>query len=168
MGTILKVFIELATILLLFYALVPCPWGMWDLSSLTRDQTRTPCIGRWSLNHWTTREVPSSHSYNHIHVLRENVLTIYILLSLSLALSPPPPPPPPTLDHTLWRKPAACHEQPYGEVHVVRNWGLQPTAMGGNQLGSSSSSPSRAFRWGSPGWCLDCDLLRDPEPEPLS
>ena len=31
---------------------------MWDLSSPTRDRTRTPCIGRWSLNHWTTREVP--------------------------------------------------------------------------------------------------------------
>ena len=32
--------------------------GMWDLSSLTRDQIHTPCIGRWSLNHWTAREVP--------------------------------------------------------------------------------------------------------------
>ena len=31
---------------------------MWDLSSLTRVRTRTPCIGRRSLNHWTTREVP--------------------------------------------------------------------------------------------------------------
>ena len=27
-------------------------------SSLTRDQTCTPCIGRQTLNHWTTREVP--------------------------------------------------------------------------------------------------------------
>ena len=34
------------------------PQGMWDLSSLTGDQTRIPCIGRRSLNHWTTREVP--------------------------------------------------------------------------------------------------------------
>ena len=25
--------------------------GMWDLSSPTRDQTHTPCAGRWSLNH---------------------------------------------------------------------------------------------------------------------
>ena len=33
--------------------------GMWDLNSLTRDQTCTPCIGRQGLNHWTTREVPS-------------------------------------------------------------------------------------------------------------
>ena len=32
--------------------------SMWDLSSLTRDQTRVLCIGRWILNHWTTREVP--------------------------------------------------------------------------------------------------------------
>ena len=30
---------------------------MWDLSSLSRDQTRNPCNGRQSLNHWTTRAV---------------------------------------------------------------------------------------------------------------
>ena len=34
------------------------PWGMWDLTSLTRDRTCTPCIGRRSLNQWTAREVP--------------------------------------------------------------------------------------------------------------
>ena len=33
--------------------------AQWDLSSLTRDQTRTPCTGTLILNHWTTREVPS-------------------------------------------------------------------------------------------------------------
>ena len=27
-------------------------------SSQIRDQTRAPCIGRWILNHWTTRGVP--------------------------------------------------------------------------------------------------------------
>ena len=31
---------------------------MWDLSSLTRDRTRVPCVGRRILNHWTTREIP--------------------------------------------------------------------------------------------------------------
>ena len=33
----------------------------WHLSSLTRDRTCVPCIARfarWSLNHWTTTEVP--------------------------------------------------------------------------------------------------------------
>ena len=29
---------------------------MWDLSSLTRGQTHIPCIARWILNPWTTRE----------------------------------------------------------------------------------------------------------------
>ena len=58
MWTILKVFIEFVTTLLLFYVLVFWPQGMWDLSSPTRDQTLTPCIGRPSLNHWTTREIP--------------------------------------------------------------------------------------------------------------
>ena len=68
MQTILKVYIEFATILFLFYGLVflfVCffggGWGlqgMWDLSFLTRDQTCTPCFRRRSLNHWVTREVP--------------------------------------------------------------------------------------------------------------
>ena len=30
---------------------------MWNLSSPTRDWTHTRCIGRWSLNHWTIREI---------------------------------------------------------------------------------------------------------------
>ena len=60
MWTIFKVFIEFVTILLLFYVLVFWSRGMWDLSSPTRDRTRTPCIGRQSLNHWTAREVPTS------------------------------------------------------------------------------------------------------------
>ena len=34
------------------------PRGMWNLSSQTRDHTHGPCIGRWTLNHWTTGEVP--------------------------------------------------------------------------------------------------------------
>ena len=56
--TIFKVFIGFVIILLLFYVLVFWPRGMWDLSFLTRDQTPTSCIGRPSLNCWTTREVP--------------------------------------------------------------------------------------------------------------
>ena len=34
------------------------PHGTWDRSSLTRDRTCIPWIGRRILNHWTTREVP--------------------------------------------------------------------------------------------------------------
>ena len=49
MWTIFKVFIEFVTISLLFYVLDFWPWGMWDLSSLTRDLTLTHCIGRGSL-----------------------------------------------------------------------------------------------------------------------
>ena len=51
-----KLFIEFVTILLLFQ-FFGHEAGMWDLNSLTRDQTHTFCTGRWSLNHWTTREV---------------------------------------------------------------------------------------------------------------
>ena len=34
--------------------------GMWDLNSLTRDRTHVPCIGKWLLNYWITRELPTS------------------------------------------------------------------------------------------------------------
>ena len=66
MWTIFKVFIELVILLLLFYALVFWLRGTWDLSSPTRDGTRTACIGRRSLNHWTTREVPWPPSFKRI------------------------------------------------------------------------------------------------------
>ena len=33
------------------------PWDIWGLISWTKDQTCVPCVGRWPLNHWTTREV---------------------------------------------------------------------------------------------------------------
>ena len=39
------------------FVLVFWLWSMWDLRSPTRDWTRTPYIGRQSLNHWTAREV---------------------------------------------------------------------------------------------------------------
>ena len=58
-----KVFIEFVTILFLFYVLALWSRGLWDLSSLTRDQTCTPCVGRLNLNHqgssllWTLNSV---------------------------------------------------------------------------------------------------------------
>ena len=33
-----------------------CPHSMWDVSTMTRNQTYIPCIGRRILNHWTTRK----------------------------------------------------------------------------------------------------------------
>ena len=40
-----------------------------DLSSLTRDQTHTPCTGRWPLTHWTTRELPRMHYFFNLMIL---------------------------------------------------------------------------------------------------
>ena len=32
----------------------------WEVGSFqTRDRTTVPCIARWILNHWTTREAPN-------------------------------------------------------------------------------------------------------------
>ena len=58
MWHIFKVFVGFVTVLLLFYALFFWPWVMWDPRSPTRDWTHTPCMGRWSLNHWTAMKVP--------------------------------------------------------------------------------------------------------------
>ena len=57
MWIIFKVFIEFCTVLFLFYVLVFWPWGVGDLSYPSRDRTFTPCAGRESFNHWTTREI---------------------------------------------------------------------------------------------------------------
>ena len=81
--TIFKVFIEFVTILLLFYVLVFWPQGMWDLSSLTRNWTRTPFIGRRSLNHWSAREVPECPFLKLINI----PLYLYAAFCLSLHLS---------------------------------------------------------------------------------
>ena len=59
MSAIFKVFIEFATLLLLLYVLAFWFRGAGDLSSLTRDRTCASCTGRWKLNHWATREVPT-------------------------------------------------------------------------------------------------------------
>ena len=58
MWTILKFFIKLFRILLLFCILVFWPQGVCDLSSQTRDWTHTSCNESQSLHHWTTREAP--------------------------------------------------------------------------------------------------------------
>ena len=36
------------------------PHGMCDLSSPTEDLTCVPCIARWNLNPWITKEVPTN------------------------------------------------------------------------------------------------------------
>ena len=39
------------------WSLLQCLVAWWHVgSSWTRDQTGVPCIARWTLNHWTTRE----------------------------------------------------------------------------------------------------------------
>ena len=50
----------------LFQVLIFWPWGMWDLSLPTRNRAHLPCIGRLSLNHWTTREVPDLQSWQRL------------------------------------------------------------------------------------------------------
>ena len=63
-----------------FKKFLAAPHSMWDLSSRTRNQTQTLCIGRRNLNHWPTREAPGK--------LTQKESLLYIELQLvSLQLS---------------------------------------------------------------------------------
>ena len=53
-------------------------------SSLTRDWTSTPCIGRWSLNHWTAKVL---QLFFLLAFFFSPVLTILILPALRCCLS---------------------------------------------------------------------------------
>ena len=56
-GPFLKCLLNLLKYCFCFYGLVFCPRGMWDLSSLTRDQACTRCPGTQRLNRLTARKV---------------------------------------------------------------------------------------------------------------
>lgn len=72
---------------------------------------------------------------------------------------------------------ASCHvirtiKQPYKDIHVVKNWGILPTASTpspgtrGNHRGHGPSSPVKQLGDCSLGRYLDYNLMRAPEPEP--
>ena len=52
---------------------------MWDLGSLLGDGTHVPCLGRWVLNCWTTREVPQMG--NFCFLMPSPLLTAWPLFS---------------------------------------------------------------------------------------
>ena len=54
-------------------------------SSPTRDQTRAPCIGRWTLDHWTIREIPLHHSFGRPLLA---LISVQIYLSIDVSISP--------------------------------------------------------------------------------
>ena len=68
------------------YVLVFWPLGIWDFSFPARDQTQTPCTGRLSLNHWTSREAPVVRSLRHIQLFR-TLWTIARQASLNSTIS---------------------------------------------------------------------------------
>ena len=50
---------------------------MW--SSRTTDRTHVPCIGRWILNHWTAKEVPTMNILNNFLICLISFLLTYLL-----------------------------------------------------------------------------------------
>ena len=70
----------------------------------------------------------------------------------------------------------SCHarktlKQPFGEASCVENRSILSIAITSSSitwvshLGSKSSSPSQAFRWCSPCWYRNCNLMSNPKPE---
>ena len=47
-----------------------------NLSSPTRDQTCTPCIRKWNLNHWTIREVPISSYFFYFFIFNYRIIAL--------------------------------------------------------------------------------------------
>ena len=79
MWTIFKFLTEFVTVLLLSYVWVFWPHSMWDLTSLTVDQTHTPCIERQSLNPWAAREVPTVlYNIYHFDISKNNIIVFAI------------------------------------------------------------------------------------------
>ena len=69
--------------LLLFYVLIFWPPGMWGLSSLTRNRTHIPCMGRRRLNPWTIRDIPPRRVINMAFVSITSWLCCDFLTSVS-------------------------------------------------------------------------------------
>ena len=79
----LKAFIEFVTILLLFYALVFSPWGLWGLSSLTRDWNHDPCIGSQS----PTTGLPAKSHFFSLSLLCQLWSYAFTLLFFSMIIT---------------------------------------------------------------------------------
>ena len=78
----------------MFSVLVFWLQSMWDLSSQTKDGTHTLCIGRWSLNQWTPREVPTWNIFRCAFIIfsanEKNSSEVRFFPRCSLALSSSP------------------------------------------------------------------------------
>ena len=67
-------------------------WGMWDLSFQNQGSNQfISCIGRWSLNHWTTREVPLFLIFEDVHTdLHSGCTNLHSQKCIRIDFSPHP------------------------------------------------------------------------------
>ena len=78
-------------------------WSSWQnmgSRSLTRVKPRPPALGAWSLNHWTTREVPSDPvipSFLIFYSLQKGLSKLQALQNLDPSISI-------TYFHLFWRE----------------------------------------------------------------
>ena len=74
-------------------------------SSLTRDWTRVPCIGRYILNHWTTRGVPRILNQCQLSSVKWYLIMVKVCSSLT------------TSDHLTFYKTSIS-----GTLHFFQSW----------------------------------------------
>ena len=55
-------------------------------SSLSRDRTHVPCIGRWTLNNWITREVPKLHTSEILFKIVEKFTSVILMMMIATLL----------------------------------------------------------------------------------
>ena len=123
----LKVFIEFVTVLLLFYVLGFWLPDMWEICSPVRDWICTPCVGRWSLNHWTTREVLLSTS--HLKRRSCKFLSQKCFLPNTVAIEP--------------------FTQPIFIYHLLRQWQPTPVLLPRNPMdrGAAVHGVAKSQTW---------------------
>ena len=94
--------------------------GMWEFSSLTRDWTCVPRIGRQFLNHWTTREIPKGYVFRW-YLFPSRTYTAFCF--------------------SIWMELSFVHQVPVPYRFIQGNTSLYPRKPGG--LGPSAVFPDK-------------------------
>ena len=121
------------------------------LASLTRDQTHSPCTGRQSLNHWTTREVPG-FSKNKIHAKTQ----IHLSALSSLKTGTMGMQAHASVLPQLFLAPSASEAGLVEGVYVLflEGWYTSPSLAAASESHTGTSGPSLTFTKPAGSWDL--------------
>ena len=116
-----------------------CSWGMWDLSSPTRDRTHTICIGRWSLNHWTTSEVSYQYRFWGCSFCRQTLMITWNQLYTS--------------DKPIWNPSSYYFQSFTHHPRPLLSWVLHAVLW--HRVSVGTQVPKPPFIWKTQQWPQD-------------